>query len=90
MKDAKGQVTPSWVRYVDKVAASGSLAEQKKGDGTTIPFGIYCSEDATVTLTTIDDSASLEIVLIAGYHPIECKSITTTDVAIYALFPYKP
>jgi len=90
-RDAKGKTIPAWVRYIETIAASGAHTGYKSANGNTyIGFGIYCSEDATVTFQPVDNSADITMTLLAGYHPIAVSTVTTTDVAIYALFPYDP
>jgi hypothetical protein len=89
-RDAKGRDYPAWVRCIETIDAAGSLSGYKDNTDTDISFGIYCPEDATVTLTLIENSTAEEIVLLAGYHPMAVKSVTTTDVKIHALFAYKP
>jgi hypothetical protein len=90
MKDAVGKSIPSWARYIKEIAIAGALAEQKDGGQLTVPFALYCPAEAVVTLTPIDNTSALTaMTLTAGYHPIACKSVTTTDIKIYALFAYK-
>lgn len=91
LRDAKGKTIPAWVRYIETIAASGSHTGYKASGGNVyIGFGIYCSEDAVVTFTPIDNSADITMTLVAGYHPIAVATVTTTDVAIQALFGYDP
>ena len=88
-RDSKGKEFPVWARYIEKIDASGSLS-YTDGGGEAIPFAIYCAEEATATLKGLENSTAAEIVLSAGYHPIAVSSVTTTDVAIWPLFAYKP
>lgn len=83
-KDAKGKSIPSWVRYITKIVAAGSHSNSSVG------FGLYCPAEAIVTLTPMDNSASIQMTLSAGYHPILIKSVTTTDIDIFALYPFDP
>ncbi len=89
IQDAKGKFVPAWARYVEAIAAAGALAGYDV-DGTYIGFAIYCSEDAIVEFTPLENANSVTETLLAGYHPLACKSVTTTNVAIKALFAFKP
>jgi len=86
MRDIKGKMIPAWARYIKNI--SSSLAEQTDSNNQTIAFALYVPEEATVVLTPIENSASISMTLGAGYHPIACKSVTSTTVAIQALFAY--
>jgi hypothetical protein len=89
-RDAKGKTVPSWTRYVEDIDAAGSLSGYKTSGSSYIGFGIYCSEEASVTFMPIENEEDITMTLLPGYHPISCKSVTTTDVKIQALFPYNP
>ena len=89
-RDAKGKEFPVWARYMESIDAAGSLSAQTNIAGQTIPFAIYCPQEALVTMKLIEnDSDVSDVTLVAGYHPLAVESITTTDVKIYALFAYK-
>ena len=90
MKDAKGKSIPAWARYVEIIEPATAFAGYKDSKKDLIPFALYCAEDATITFTPIENGSSLEMTLLAGYHPIAIGTINTSDVAVQALFAYKP
>ena len=91
IKDSKGREIPTWARHIEKVSAAGSLAASVDDSGTDyVYFGLYVPAAAVATIVLADDATLTGFPLIAGYHPIAVKSVTTTDVDIYACFPYRP
>lgn len=89
MKDSKGKAIPAWARYIQALGATTAFAGHKV-NGEYVPFAIHCKEEAVVQFTPIDNASTVTMTLAAGHHPLACKSITTSDVAIHLLFAYRP
>jgi hypothetical protein len=91
IQDAKGKLLPSWARFVENIAAGGSLAGYTDDGGAPMAFGLYLYDDSTVVFATVDDpDTDVTFTFGAGYHAIAFTSITSSSTAALALFPFKP